>query len=263
MSNRRVPAEERFLRICNKRRVQVQIRRYRNESGRQVELIAMSHLGTPEFYAAVHRRLITLQADGFAVLAEGTMWRRAAGRGAPAQGPVTEQEKEFLETWERFRELATVRARQYGLRYQAEAMIPDDSWTLADLDAVELYRAHPRPAVLTARTARMVSQLTWDRFSRAKPLIFAFVTGLSFQLAASGRRRVDPVIDVRRNEHLKNQIDATIGDVAVPWGALHMTEIARHLVGAGFFLVAAEWVDALTLPLKSAVESSASAPRGW
>ena len=181
--------------------VTMQARKYLREDGKTVELVAMSHIGEPEFYQA----LATSFPPTATVLLEG----------------VSDQRKLVTEPVG-----YTKTAKDLGLAEQQEVFKPQGELIPADVDLSEFSKT-------TRDYLRKMMVIHAKGFNaETLPLL---MQPASEELP----QQLFHDLLTRRNEHLLKVLQdqlQTSDHIIVPWGAAHMPGISAGVIGAGFRL---------------------------
>ncbi len=181
--------------------VTVQVRKYLREDGKTVELVAMSHIGDPEFY-----QIFTASFSPLAtVLMEGV-----SGKSHLMTEPVGH----------------TKTAKDLGLAEQHEVFKPQGKLIAPDVDLSEFSNI-----TLDCLKETMVIHTTGLTAETLPILMQPSSAELPQQLFND--------LLTRRNEHLlevlRDQLEIS-DHVIVPWGAAHMPGISAGGLQAGFHL---------------------------
>ncbi len=183
------------------RGVTMQVRKYSREDGKTVELIAMSHIGEPEFY---HSLAATFPPTA-TVLMEGVS---DAGKLMPEKVGYTKTAKDL------------------GLAEQHEAFKPQGDLISADVDIGQFSKV-----TLDCLKRTMVIHAKGLNAETLPLLIQPSPVDLP-------QRLFDDLL-TRRNEHLlvvlRDRL-LTSDHVIIPWGAAHMPGISAGVLKAGFRL---------------------------
>ena len=181
--------------------VKMQVRKYVREDGKTVELVAMSHIGEPEFY----RALVASFPPTATVLMEGV-----SDKGKVMVEPVS----------------YTKTAKDLGLAEQHEVFRPQGEVVFADVDIGQFSKT-------------TLEFLKRTMVIHTKGITAETLTTLTEPSSEDLPQQLFNDLLTRRNEHLLTVFQerlASSDHLIIPWGAAHMPGISRGVLKAGFHL---------------------------
>lgn len=217
------------------------------ETGRRVTLIAMIHIGRPEYYARVTELVEEREADGL-ILFEGV------GELSPEEiAELPEEEQRVYESLASLNAAYRRIAASLHLVAQPDAMPrPRPGWVRADLPARELLRRWvkgrlPLIPVMDAAGQALDSALM-RRATRLLLLQEPFILG-AFRILrghVSGLGRLTALLVDERNAAALDVFDTTDAgaDVVMTYGAGHVPGILTGLTSRGYRETARDWFTA-------------------
>jgi hypothetical protein len=221
------------------------------DSGHRVTLVAVVHVGRPDYYAAIERLLGQHVAAGGVVLYEGL--------GSLSEAEITglsPRERAIYRTLAPLHQLYGAFADSLHLVFQGDAIHYDRAhWVNADLSLRELLRRWAEsgapllpldaPGTLNvpdSGIARTLSALTLLQ----TPLLLSALNRLHGRVPTLGKLRELLVSD--RNRAALDAIEAAQarGDELVLYGAGHMAGLREGLERRGYVATRQNWLDAFT-----------------
>lgn len=224
------------------------------DTGRTLILVLNCHVAEPGYFETMCRRLIELEARGYAVQVEGIT---KAGEQEWAAATAHERVAHRVMT-ELYRDRPRALAARLGLAYQGDVKVPG-GWATGDLTDLQLVRAigpdaviemgaalDNRPPVLGVRRAAYEAAM-W-------PLVMRALARPHDKLSQAIAALAPDVYAVLLDQRSKRAVAAADPgrDAVLVWGAEHADSIESALAAAGWAPTGARrWLTAGRLPLRA------------
>jgi len=239
------------------------VRMRQRQSGRQAVLLAVIHIGLPEYYASIQALIAAHELAGGIVLYEGL-----GSLSASEILGLSPQERAIYRALAPLHELYRTLARGLGLVFQGEALRYDrERWVNADLSLRELVRrwsdagAPALPLALAGSGELALPRGWFGRGTGALMLLFTpallrLMSGLSSRIPTVGRLRELLVSD--RNRAALDAVESVdpARNLLILYGAAHVTGLMEGLARRRFEGQDVTWLTAYA-------RSAPWAPRGW
>ena len=239
-----------------RRTLRTPIHRYAHpDTGRQITVIGMMHVGEPAYFERLREVIDTLEAAGAVVQREGS------GRVPGDDHDLTDDEQTVLDLMDHQHVLEKRRITELGWVHQHDAFGDQPHRPKIDMGRVELIRRIGVDTMLgnTMRSIKMFDQPDTDPRSierfRLKQHLYLRLFPVVVAAAQSRARNTDPSHDIdtvlldERNTIALNGVRSTNRDVVLTWGCAHLPGLATGLLTDGYTRTGTtEWHTAITLP---------------